>query len=563
MLRTTLRPHQLRPVSVTSDYYQSDFPGTENPVSEGGRWLGGFTTGKAWSDCQTVPGQIYGRQQLDWARSYSDGSAYLTGTWSPDQTVTAVVYQNATVPAENWFEESEIRLRGTLTANSLTSYEISWKMRGATPSSAYLILVRWNGPWGNFTYLSNVNFIGGNGNGSQYALVDGDVVTGTVIGNTIYAWKNGVLQATALITDTPGAVFSGGAPGIGFNLEAAGAGHNADYGFRSIEAMGSSVWTELAPMNLVAKGGSGVNILTNSFASYSLPLDDTHNQGETPGRVQTAGTAPGGGPYSSDPAVWPSASLDVGFGGVGKSLRINCTKGVEGAPPPPNNPQQSWSVNSITSGSIPWPAAGRTIVIEFRFKTNPGGGPNSNGMKWCEAWFSSGTPQRIQFAPSGGNGTTGPLWSVVLGNNPGGTVNRTVQPRGPYWKQVNDGLVRTCKMLYRPNTSSSYSHTPGSGSTSATELYTGTSSRDGRVAIFMDDQKILDYQQALVDVTPAGGTGVWCKQCDVDMIPGVGGSNIAGAVNALKGFLEHVNGADNDWSIWYQDLYIYQVNGAF
>ncbi len=564
MLRTTLRPHQLRPVSVTADYYQSAFPLIESPISEGGRWLGGFTTGKAWSDIQSAGGYAYGRQQIDWARSYSDGSAILNGTWSPDQTVTAVVYQNATVPAENWFEESEIRLRNTITANSLTGYEASWKMRGATPSSAYLILVRWNGPWGNFTYLSNVNFIGGNGNGSQYALVDGDTVTATVIGNTIYCWKNGVLQATALITDTPGAVYSGGAPGIGFNLEAAGAGHNADYGFRSIEAMGSSVWTDQVPMNFVSQGALATRILVNSFTGYVQPASGTQNHAEFPttGRIQTAGIGPDGSDYSQDPADYPSASYDVGFDGTGQSFRVNCTHGQEGAPPPPANPQQSWSVNSITSGTIPWPAVGRTIVVEFRYKFSPGGGPNSQGMKWVELWFVSGASQRVQFAPDGGNGTTGPVWRVVLGNNPGGTVVRTQQPRGPYFKQLNDGLQHRCKMLYCPNTTSSYSHTPGSGTTSATELYTGTSSRDGRVAIWHDNTKILDYQQALVGVTPPGGTNAWCTQGDVDMIPGVGGSNIAGAVNQLKGLLEHVNGADNDFSVWFQDVCIYQRNGA-
>jgi hypothetical protein len=71
--------------------------------------------------------------------------------------------------------------------------------------------------------------------------------------------------------------------------------------------------------------------------------------------------------------------------------------------------------------------------------------------------------------------------------------------------------------LLKLNTSTSYSNL--TGTTSATETYSGTSSRDGRIAMWIDGVKILDYSQATMGVTPSGGLNQWCYQGDVDMIP--------------------------------------------
>ncbi|HKV75110.1 MAG TPA: Ig-like domain-containing protein [Gemmatimonadales bacterium] len=202
--------------------YSTTFPLTELPVSEGGNWVNGFTDGKQWSDVQTTPGLAFGRQQIDWARSYSDGTALLTGTWAANQQATATVFSTGPAP-DNYYQEVELRLRSNITANSNTGYEISFKV--SSNSSAYLIVVRWNGAWGDFTYLP------GGGSGSQWGVKNGDVVSATIIGNQISVYKNGVLVTTS--TDN---TYTSGAPGIGFNLEAAGAGTNSNYGFSSFSA---------------------------------------------------------------------------------------------------------------------------------------------------------------------------------------------------------------------------------------------------------------------------------------------------------------------------------------
>jgi hypothetical protein len=200
--------------------YTTRFPLTENPISENGNWINGQAVGIDWHDVSTTPGLAIGHQS---GTSYSDGTALLTGAWSPTQSVEAVVH--AVNPKESCYQEVEMRLRSSLTAHSCTGYEISFK---ATQSAnAYLIIVRWNGKLGDFTYLKNVN-------GAQYGIKEGDTVKATIIGDVITAYLNGVVMGTA--TD---ATYATGSPGMGFNLETGDAsciGTNGDYGFTRLTA---------------------------------------------------------------------------------------------------------------------------------------------------------------------------------------------------------------------------------------------------------------------------------------------------------------------------------------
>ena len=92
--------------------YTTNFPLTENPISEGGKWINGKTVGIDWANVSTTPGLAIGRQSS--SIKYDDATALLTGTWGPDQSVTATVHtvnQNS-----NIFEEVELRLRSSLSA---------------------------------------------------------------------------------------------------------------------------------------------------------------------------------------------------------------------------------------------------------------------------------------------------------------------------------------------------------------------------------------------------------------------------------------------------------------
>lgn len=207
-------------------------------------------------------------------------------------------------------------------------------------------------------------------------------------------------------------------------------------------------------------------------------------------------------------------SLTTGFGGTGKALRNSIqTSG--------SNQNFTWLLRP-TSMLGTMPAGG--IGIRFRFKISSGGTPGSAGMKWAELKWAGHPTGRIQFAPDGwDDGVV--RWAAVLGANPGGTVNRTQQALGPEWEDLNDGAEHEWTSIFIPNTTSTYSRTGGNNSED--ETYSGTSSRDGRIAIWIDHTLVLDYQQSKVGVTPSGGHGPWCRQGDVDMIPAVTGEALS------------------------------------
>ncbi len=197
--------------------YSSNFLHSENPISEGGRWINGKDVGRDWADASTTPGLAIGRQSG--SGGYDDATALLTGPWGADQTVIATVHtvkQN-----DNYYEEVELRLRSFLSAHINAGYEINF--RCLKTSDAYMEIVRWNGLLGDFTRL--VHQVG-----PQYGVTDGDIVKATIAGNVITAYINDVELARA--TDN---TYATGNPGLGFFLS-----HptrtNANYGFRRFTA---------------------------------------------------------------------------------------------------------------------------------------------------------------------------------------------------------------------------------------------------------------------------------------------------------------------------------------
>ncbi len=180
--------------------YTTTFPLTENPISEGGNWMNGKVVGLDWSDVQTTPGFAFGAGPM--SGGYDDPTAVVTGAWGPNQTVQATVHsinQSSSV-----YDENELRLRTTITPHSITGYEINNRcLKGQ--SGSYLAIVRWNGPFGDFTTLVAYS-------GAQYGVGDGDVVKATMIGNVITVYVNGTQMGTA--TDS---TFTTGNPGIGLD----------------------------------------------------------------------------------------------------------------------------------------------------------------------------------------------------------------------------------------------------------------------------------------------------------------------------------------------------------
>jgi hypothetical protein len=204
--------------------YTTNFPNTENPISEGGNWQNGASDGVDWANCRTRPGLVFGTEDGTSQNPYDDSTSILTGTWGPLQTAQATVFsQNQ---SSTCLQEVELRLHSTMTAHSSTGYEILFR---AYHPGGYATIVRWNGALGNFTYLNQ------HANSNYHGIQTGDVVKATIDGNgLIIGYVNGVEVIRA--TDT---TYTGGNPGIGFWLEVKrgeGRGTNADYGFSAFTA---------------------------------------------------------------------------------------------------------------------------------------------------------------------------------------------------------------------------------------------------------------------------------------------------------------------------------------
>jgi uncharacterized repeat protein (TIGR03803 family) len=193
-------------------HYTTNFPLTENPISENGKWTNGQATGLDWSNCQTTTNFAFGTQ--DGSGGYDDSTCVVNGSWGPVQTATGTVH----VTTQSAFQEVELRLHTTLTPHSITGYEINLSVG----SNRYAQVVRWNGPLNDFTLLD------GRTTGT---INDGDVLKATIDrSGVITVYINNVQQFQ--VTDT---TFAAGNPGMGFY---SAGGTNSNFGFSSFTATG-------------------------------------------------------------------------------------------------------------------------------------------------------------------------------------------------------------------------------------------------------------------------------------------------------------------------------------
>jgi hypothetical protein len=201
--------------------FSSHFSFTENPISEGGKWINGGVKGLDWTDVRTTPGLAFGTQSGTAAGNarYADSTAVLAGTWGPNQTVEATIAVTDAASSTSVYEEVELRVRTTITARLITGYEINCSV-STNPKNFYLQIVRWNGPLNRWTLLK----------GAEQHGVNGDVLKATINGSTITAYLNGVPVLEA--TDK---TYTSGSPGIGFYLQGA-SGLIVNYGFSNFTA---------------------------------------------------------------------------------------------------------------------------------------------------------------------------------------------------------------------------------------------------------------------------------------------------------------------------------------
>jgi hypothetical protein len=254
------------PTTARANSYTTNFPKAEPLISEGGGWVTAGTPGVHWHDTlcggkgdrhvssvSTTPG--YASPPTE-PGQFGDALAVLTGTWKPDQTAQGTV---RVVSPSGW-PEVEIRLRTS--PQDATGYEIMWSARGKD-ETPYLAIATWNGPGSaapHYTILRQLN-------GPEYSIKTGDVVKGTIVGNTISAYTNGKLQFR--ITNDK---FSHGNPGFGFNE-----GPSGVYGITSFAASDSDSGS-VASAQVIPDDPRSTSILAMAYA----PQNDSISSSDLP-----------------------------------------------------------------------------------------------------------------------------------------------------------------------------------------------------------------------------------------------------------------------------------------
>jgi hypothetical protein len=214
--------------------YSTHFLLTEDPISEGGRWIGGHAAGATcnggycWGNVQTSGGVASG---VDQPTQFGDPSAILTGAWGPTQTVSVTVRAPVPAPTGGCCMEAEARLRFSISPSTATGYEVYCSVMSSNP---YCHIASWGGPDGAYVNLDSPQWDNNNPDcpgfpvsGPHY-LRDGDMLSATVSG-TNPVTITGLINGTPFVTvvdkgrchfnppnSGPYGPWPAGAPGIGF-----------------------------------------------------------------------------------------------------------------------------------------------------------------------------------------------------------------------------------------------------------------------------------------------------------------------------------------------------------
>ena len=236
-----VRSAQAAPVS-----YTTNFDLDEAPLSDNGAW---HHDGLDWTKVEAGSGFAYGTQSG--TAGYDDSYAYLSG-FPADHSASAVIHRESDIDG-SCTHEVELLLRWADAAHSARGYECNVAFDGS-----YAQIVRWNGPFGNFTYLDSGSVPGG--------IHDGDRVSAAIVGQTITLSINGKQVARA--TD---ATYAAGNPGMGF-WRGGPCGSKHDYAFTSFSATSATTATTAtdAPLKLSKRGMLLIGLLGAGWLVFGL-----------------------------------------------------------------------------------------------------------------------------------------------------------------------------------------------------------------------------------------------------------------------------------------------------
>jgi hypothetical protein len=402
--------------------YTTNFPATETAISEGGRWINGKVTGLNWSNVQTTAGFAFGTQSG--SGGTDDSTAILSGNWGPDQTAQATVHFTNVQPPPI-YEEVELRLRTSISANSLTGYEINFQ--ASTASNAYIQIVRWNGPLNNFTYVNDRNGPG---------LHDGDVVKATISGSTITVYVNGaqVLQGTD-------STYTSGSPGMGFFLSGTTASANSNFGFSSFTATDGSTQS---PNYTISAAPASLTVPAGSNASYTVGV--TPSGGFTGSVGLSVSGLPQGVTAGFNPAsITTSGSSVLTLSTAGSTTPASyplTVTGTSGSLTRTATATLVVSSASQTSSTCDLNRDGATNVVDVQLATNKflacTSGPNASTSAFVTQVINGALGQSCSLTP--GAQTVSLSWTASTASGVTYNVYRATTPGG-YTSPLNSSPI--------------------------------------------------------------------------------------------------------------------------
>lgn len=189
--------------------FSTNFPATENPISQGSLWLNGGSVVLDSTNVQTTPGLAFATQVAHGTPPFDDSIAILDPSKitfiGPNQYAMGTVFNSSAN-----LREVELRLRSTFAAHSNLGYEID------CTTNFGCSLVRIDGPINTFTVLVN-------GATTNVSLANGAGWYAQMIGTRIIVTCNptgiaSILSPVVINYDTSADTtkYSTGMPGIGF-----------------------------------------------------------------------------------------------------------------------------------------------------------------------------------------------------------------------------------------------------------------------------------------------------------------------------------------------------------
>lgn len=205
--------------------YTTNFPLTENPISDGGRWTSGGVFGK--TDVQTAAGRAFGTMVSFNGSQYIDSCACLRG-FGADHEVFCTISNN---DAANGLEV-EILLRADLTPEHAFLYELD-----CVYSDRAIHLARWDMTKENPNSFAELGkFMGG-----HVPLSNGDQVHAKIVGTVItcqYKRADRAAFSRLFTYDTArdAVRHTSGNPGIGFWNETGSASNQSKLAWSNFTA---------------------------------------------------------------------------------------------------------------------------------------------------------------------------------------------------------------------------------------------------------------------------------------------------------------------------------------